>query len=98
MSHQTGYTKTEIKLDSAIEQEKESEDNAAKKKSLLKPNQSALPGMSGGNDDEWPDYDVLLREAVRIAADWVELVETKKVKSPVRKRETRSSKAPAPRS
>lgn len=97
LSRQTGYNKTEIKLDSAIEQEKESEDNAAKKKSLLKPNQSALPGMSGGNDDDWPDYDVLLREAVRIAADWVELVETEKVKSPVREREARSSKAPSPR-
>ncbi|MBQ9759383.1 MAG: carboxy terminal-processing peptidase, partial [Opitutales bacterium] len=97
LSLQTGYNKTEIKLDSAIEQEKESEDNAAKKKSLLKPNQSALPGMSGGNDDDWPDYDVLLREAVRIAADWVELVETEKVKSPVREREARSSKAPSPR-
>lgn len=29
------------------------------------------------DEEEWPDYDVLLREAVRIAADWVEMLDDK---------------------
>ncbi len=95
LSRQTGYTKTEIKLDSAIEQEKESEAHAAKKKSVLTPNTSALPGMSGNDDGEdWPDYDVLLREAVRIAADWVDLLESGEARAAG---QARSAKAPAPR-
>lgn len=81
LSEENGFKKTEIKLDSALEQEKESEANhsKSKKKSLLKSNSNALPGISGEDEeDEWPDYDVLLREAVRIAADWVEILEKEK--------------------
>ena len=77
---ETGYEKHEVKLDSAVEQQKESDANAAKKSSLLSGGNSALPGMISSSDDEkdWPDYDVLLRESVRIAADWVELVDAQK--------------------
>lgn len=91
LSRETGYEKTEVKLDSAIEQEKES-DASAKKKSMLSSNSNALPGMSGDDEEDWPDYDVLLREAVRIAADWVELVENGKMTAP-----SKSKKAPAPK-
>ncbi len=79
---QTDFHKTEVKLDSAIAQEKESEASGAKKttkSSVRSAKASAVPGLSkkSGDDeeDEWPEYDVGLREAVRIAADWVELLE-----------------------
>lgn len=71
---ETDFAQTEVKLDSAIEQEKESGEKS--KKSALATGATAIPGMSFGDDeDEWPDYDVLMREAVRIAADWVALIE-----------------------
>lgn len=79
LSEQNGFAKKDVKLDSAIEQEKESGGNAGKKKSArAAANPAAIPGVSSAEDeDEWPDYDVLLREASRIAADWVELLEKK---------------------
>lgn len=71
---ETDFPKTEVKLDSAIAQEKESGENT--KKSALNASATAIPGMSSGDDEEeWPDYDVLMREAVRIAADWVAHIE-----------------------
>ena len=69
----TDFEATEIKLDSAIEQEKESEENS--KKSALARRQSApLPGTLPDDTEEWPEYDVVLREAARIAADWVNML------------------------
>lgn len=83
LSARNGYAERDVKLDSAIAQEKESEaaggGNAKKKGSSARAaNPAAIPGVSSSSaddEDEWPDYDVLLRESVRIAADWVELLE-----------------------
>lgn len=67
------FVMTEIKLDSAIEQGKIS-DEAKKSKSVQRRNASMLPGADGSEEDEdVPQYDVVLREAARIAADWVKL-------------------------
>ncbi len=86
---QTDFHKTEVKLDSALAQEKESEASGAKKtakSSVRNAKPSAVPGLSkksGDNEeDEWPEYDVALREAVRIAADWVELLESEEKSVP----------------
>ena len=81
LKEQSDFHKTDVKLDSAIAQEKESEANGAKKakSSTLASKPTAVPGLSkksGEDEDEWPEYDVLLREAVRIAADWVSLLES----------------------
>lgn len=80
LKDESDFHKTDVKLDSAIAQEKESEANGAKKAkaSALSAKPTAVPGLSkrsGDEEDEWPEYDVLLREAVRIAADWVALLE-----------------------
>ncbi len=81
LKEQTDFHKTDVKLDAAIAQEKESEANGTKKttkSSARSAKSSAVPGLSkksGEDDDDWPEYDVLLREAVRIAADWVELLD-----------------------
>lgn len=54
----------EVKLDAALEQEKkEGADWAAKSKRLSRI-------RSPLEDEDWPDYDIQLQEAVRIAADW----------------------------
>ena len=76
----TGYRKTDVKLDAVLEQEKQSGENAAQKakSSLRASNPAVVPGLAARDDEEeWPDYDVLLREAVRIAADWVEMLDDK---------------------
>lgn len=83
---ETGFEKREIRLDSAVEQQKESETSkfVSKKSSLRAAGTGALPGVSAAADDadEWPDYDVLLRESVRIAADWVSLLDAEKSAAP----------------
>lgn len=73
---QNAYPKTEILLDSA-EEVKNSEARGEKSSAGTSSKLKVLPGLSakGDDDDDWPDYDVPLREAVRIAADWVELLE-----------------------
>lgn len=81
LAESAGYAKKEIKL-AAAEKNKDAADAAGtdSEKSALAPNKTnALPGLSAknGDDDDWPDFDVLLREASRVAADWVELLEKK---------------------
>ncbi len=55
---------TDVKLNAALEQEKkEGADWAAKSKRLSRIRDPL-------EDEDWPDYDIQLQEAVRIAADW----------------------------
>jgi len=80
--NENDFEKTEIKLDSAVEQQNESDADAnlSAKKSGRTQSAAAVPGLSNraGDDEEWPEFDVLLRESVRIAADWVELISKEK--------------------
>ena len=68
------FRSEEIRLDSAVEAEKSGDDAKAKGFSLSKRRGSKLLPQSGKNADaeekEDPEYDVVLREAARIAADW----------------------------
>lgn len=74
----TDFTTTEVKLDSALEQEK-TVDDSRNSKSAQNRSASMLPGLSDEEDEEeLPDYDVVLREAARIAADWVEFNRSRK--------------------
>lgn len=75
---ETDFKQTEVKLDSAIAQEKESAENTEKKADRPEAEgaNNLLYSITGGDADaDWPEYDVLLREAARIAADWVENIE-----------------------
>jgi hypothetical protein len=56
-----------VKLDAAIEQEKKEGPGSAAK---LKRSARMRDPLE---DDEWPEYDIQLQEAVRIAADWAAL-------------------------
>ena len=54
-----------MKLDAALEQEKkEGPDYASKSKKMSRIRDPL-------EDEDWPEYDIQLREAVRIAGDWV---------------------------
>ena len=57
----------DVKLDAAIEQEKKEGPGAAAKLKRTSRMRDPL------EDDEWPEYDIQLQEAVRIAADWTAL-------------------------
>ena len=57
----------DVKLDAAIEQEKKEGPGSAAK---LKRSARMRDPLE---DDEWPEYDIQLQEAVRIAADWAAL-------------------------
>ena len=55
---------TDVKLDAALEQEKkEGQEWIAKSKRMSRVRDPL-------EDEDWPDYDIQLQEAVRIAADW----------------------------
>ncbi len=72
------FRQTEVKLDSAIAQEKESGEN---KSILARKANVPLPGATTkkvSEKDESPNYDVILRETVRIAADWVNVLDEEK--------------------
>jgi len=56
-----------VKLDAAIEQEKKEGPGAAAK---LKRNARMRDPLE---DEDWPEYDIQLQEALRIAADWTAL-------------------------
>ncbi len=58
---------SEVKLDAAIEQEKKEGPGAAAKMKRSARMRDPL------EDDEWPEYDIQLQEALRIAADWTAL-------------------------
>ena len=53
-----------MKLDAAIEQEKKEGPASAAKSKRASRLRDPL------EDDDWPDYDIQLQEAVRIATDW----------------------------
>lgn len=64
-----GYAKAdfparEVKLDAALKQEKDADPAWQKAAKRLSRQRMLL------EDENWPDYDIPLREAVRIAADW----------------------------
>jgi carboxyl-terminal processing protease len=58
---------SEVKLDAAIEQEKKEGPGAAAKMKRSARIRDPL------EDDDWPEYDIQLQEALRIAADWTAL-------------------------
>lgn len=78
LAESAGYAKKEIWL-AAAEKNKEAAETDSEKSALAPNKANALPGLSAksGDDDDWPDFDVPLREASRVAADWVELLEKK---------------------
>ena len=57
----------DVKLDAAIEQEKKEGPASAAKSKRASRMRDPL------EDDDWPDYDIQLQEALRIAADWTAL-------------------------
>jgi hypothetical protein len=60
-----------VKLDAALEQEKkEGADYTTKSK-----RQSRI--REPLEDEDWPDYDIQLQEAIRIADDWSKIVANK---------------------
>ena len=61
---------TDVKLDAALEQEKKEGAEWASKSKRMSRVRDPL------EDDDWPDYDVQLQEAVRIAADWSKALAT----------------------
>ncbi len=56
-----------MKLDAAIEQEKKEGPGSAAKMKRSARMRDPL------EDDDWPEYDIQLQEALRIAADWTSL-------------------------
>ncbi|MGN0834491.1 MAG: carboxy terminal-processing peptidase [Candidatus Spyradosoma sp.] len=76
------FRSEEIRLDSAVEAEKSGDEAKAKGFSLSKRRGSKLLPASGKNGDadekEDPEYDIVLREAARIAADWVKVAQAAK--------------------
>jgi hypothetical protein len=56
-----------VKLDAAIEQEKKEGPGAAAKMKRSARMRDPL------EDEDWPEYDIQLQEALRIAADWTAL-------------------------
>jgi carboxyl-terminal processing protease len=67
------YKIADVKLDAAIEQEKkEGPDSLAKSKKASRMRDPL-------EDDDWPEYDIQLHEAVRIAADWSNLLSAQPV-------------------
>ena len=60
----TAFKASEVKLDAAIEQEKKDGPGAAAKSKRSSRMRDPL------EDEDWPEYDIQLQEALRIAADW----------------------------
>lgn len=58
------FPSREVKLDAALKQEKDADPAWQKAAKRLSRQRMLL------EDENWPDYDIPLREAVRIAADW----------------------------
>jgi carboxyl-terminal processing protease len=62
------YKLRDVKLDAALEQEKkEGPDSVAKSKKSSRMRDPL-------EDDDWPEYDIQLHEAVRIAAEWADIL------------------------
>lgn len=77
------YQKTEILLDSAKDAPKDvSAQNSDKKRNSHK--KRSLLDSEDGDDEDGLDFDVQLREALRITADWVEALENPELLEPFR--------------
>ena len=63
-----GVKARDVKLDAALEQEKKENSGAVGKSRRTSRLRDPL------EDEDWPDYDIQLQEAVRIAADWTQQV------------------------
>ena len=61
------FKSSEVKLDAAIEQEKKEGPGSAAKMKRASRMRDPL------EDEDWPEYDIQLQEAIRIAADWTAL-------------------------
>jgi carboxyl-terminal processing protease len=61
---QDDFASREVKLDAALRQEKDADPAWQKASKRLSRQRMLL------EDENWPEYDIPLREAVRIAADW----------------------------
>ena len=59
---------TEVKLDAALEQEKKEGADWINKSKRMSRVRDPL------EDEDWPEYDIQLQEAVRIAADWTKVL------------------------
>lgn len=70
-----GFKSSAVKLDAAIEQERKEPDSAKPGKS---PRDRRNRLNATGTDPDWPEFDVQLRESLRIASDWAALAEVKK--------------------
>ena len=64
---QKGAKVADVKLDAALEQEKKEGPGSAAKSMRASRMRDPL------EDDDWPEYDIQLQEALRIAADWTAL-------------------------
>ena len=73
------YPKRQVRLDSAIENEKLSEKSDEQKKIKLKRKINGKT-ISVSDDDKEEDFDVQLREALRIMSDWIDLLDKSKEK------------------
>ena len=62
---------TDVKLDAALEQEKKEGAEWTSKSKRMSRVRDPL------EDEDWPDYDIQLQEAVRIAADWTKALGAK---------------------
>lgn len=67
LEKEAGYKKTEVKLDAAIAQEKE-DPVTTKTGKTFKERRARI--TNPGADADWPDFDVQLRESLRIAGEW----------------------------
>ena len=67
LESEAGYKNLVVKLDAAVEQEKQ--DNGATKTAKSSRDRRARLTANGA-DADWPEFDVQLRESLRIASDW----------------------------
>ena len=67
------FKSRDVKLDDAIEQENKEGHEWTNKSKRSNRMRDTL------EDEDWPEYDIQLHEAVRIAADWSLILDTKAV-------------------
>ena len=70
-----GAKVTDVKLDAALEQEKKEGAEWTNKSKRMSRVRDPL------EDEDWPEYDIQLQEAVRIAADWTKALGAKPAES-----------------
>lgn len=76
----SSFKVSEVKLNAAIEQEKKEGPGAAAK------SKRASRMLDPLEDDDWPEYDIQLQEAIRIGADWIALNGTQPIAATTEKK------------